>query len=174
VLQLDRSVTSNTLVNRRGILAGTGTIHGALTNHGTVSPGSPTGILTVESFTQANYANLMIQIASTTDFGALNVLGTANLSGQLQAILLNGFVPTVGDSFTFLTAGSLNGTLFMRNRNIDDLAEHWEISYFPTYALLTVAAGNVSVPDTGSTLLLLTLGFVGLLSYQRCVCRHKL
>jgi hypothetical protein len=59
----------------------------------------------------------------------------------------------------------------MRNRNIDDLAEHWEISYFPTYALLTVAAGNVSVPDAGSTVFLLVLGLVGLLMYRRSVVR---
>jgi hypothetical protein len=86
-------------------------------------------------------------------------------------VLLNGFVPGVGDSFTFLTAGAVNGTLLMRNRNIDDLAEHWEISYFPTYALLTVAAGNVSVPDAGSTVFLLVLGLVGLLMYRRSVVR---
>ena len=171
VLQVDGSTTSNTLVNRQGTLTGTGTIHGTLSNQGTVSPGSPTGTLTVSSFTQANYATLMIQIANTTDFGALNVLGTANLGGQLSVVLLNGFVPGVGDSFTFLTAGAVNGTLLMRNRNIDDLAEHWEISYFPTYALLTVAAGNVSVPDAGSTILLLVLGLVGLLMYRRSAVR---
>ena len=171
VLQVDGSTTSNTLVNRQGALTGTGTIHGTLSNQGTVSPGSPTGTLTVSSFTQANYATLMIQIANTTDFGALNVLGTANLGGQLSVVLLNGFVPGVGDSFTFLTAGAVNGTLLMRNRNIDDLAEHWEISYFPTYAVLTVAAGNVSVPDAGSTILLLVLGLVGLLMYRRSAVR---
>ena len=163
VLQVDGSITSNTAVNRPGTLTGTGIIHGTLSNQGTVSPGSPTGTLTVDNFAQANYAKLMIQIANATDFSALNVLGTASLSGQLNAVLLNGFVPTVGESFTFLTADSLNGTFFMRNRNIDIVAEHWEISYFPTYALLTAAAGNVSVPDGGSTLLLLVLGLVALL-----------
>ena len=42
---------------------------------------------------------------------------------------------------------TVNGTLFMHNRNIDDVAEHWDIIYFPMFAVLTVAAGNVSVPD---------------------------
>ena len=101
------------------------------------------------------------------DFSVLNVLGTANLSGHLDAVLLNGFVPAVGESFTFLNYGAVNGTLFMFNRNIDNLPEHWEISYFPTYAILTVVAGNVPVPDQGSTFLLLMLGLLGLVTYRR-------
>jgi autotransporter-associated beta strand protein len=173
VLQVDGSITSNTMVNRHGTLAGTGTIHGTVINRGTVSPGSPVGTLTVDNFTQASYADLIIQIANTTDFGVLNVLGTANLSGHLDAVLLNGFVPELGDSFTFLTAGSLNGTLFMFNRNIDDLALHWEINYFPTFAVLTVAAGNVSVPDAGSTLLLLVLALAALLMCRRLSCELR-
>src|SRR5215831_14057549 len=60
----------------------------------------------------------------------------------------------------------------MLNRNIDDLAAHWDISYFPTFAVLTVAAGNVSVPDQGSTFLLLTLGLLGLVRYQRQLLRR--
>jgi autotransporter-associated beta strand protein len=173
VLQVDGSITSNTLVNRQGTLTGTGTIHDGLTNQGTVSPGSPTGTLTVDNFTQANYAKLMIQIANTNEFGVLNVLGAANLAGRLDTVLLNGFVPAVGDSFTFLTAGVVNGTLFMRNRNIDDLPLHWEISYFPTFAVLTVAAGNVSVPDAGSTLLLLVLALAALLMCRRLSCELR-
>ena len=117
----------------------------------------------------------MIQIAGANagEFSVLNVLGIANLSGQLDPVLLNGFVPTIGQSFTFLNYGSVNGTLFMFNRNIDNLPEHWEISYFPTFAILTVAAGNVSVPDQGSTFLLLTLGLLGLVTYQRHFLRRQ-
>jgi hypothetical protein len=40
----------------------------------------------------------------------------------------------------------------MHNRSIDDVAEHWDISYFPTFAVLTFA----SVPDQASTFVLLT------------------
>ena len=116
----------------------------------------------------------MIQIANTSEFGVLNVLGTANLAGRLDAVLLNGFLPTVGDSFTFLQYGAVNGTLFMFNRNIDNLPEHWEVSYFPTFAVLTVAAGNVPVPDQGSTFVLLTLGLLGLVMCQRhCLRRFR-
>ena len=177
VLQVDGSITSNTFVNQRGRLAGTGTINGNLTNNGKVSPGSAgsPGMLTVTgNYTQAQYAALMIQLAGANagEFSVLNILGTANLSGQLEPLLLNGFLPTVGGSFTFLQYGAVNGTLFMFNRNIDNLPEHWEVSYFPTFAVLTVAAGNVPVPDQASTLLLLMLGLTALLMCRRhLVCK---
>ena len=175
VLQVDGSITSNTFVNRGGTLAGTGTINGNLTNNDRVSPGSAgsPGILTVTgNYTQAQYATLMIQLAGANagEFSVLNILGTANLSGQLEPLLLNGFLPTVGESFTFLQYGAVNGTLFMFNRNIDNLPEHWEVSYFPTFAVLTVAAGNVPVPDQASTFLLLTLGLLGLVTFRSSWC----
>jgi len=175
VLQVDGSITSNTFVNRGGTLAGTGTINGNLTNNDRVSPGSAgsPGILTVTgNYTQAQYAALMIQLAGANagEFSVLNILGTANLSGQLEPLLLNGFLPTVGESFTFLQYGAVNGTLFMFNRNIDNLPEHWEVSYFPTFAVLTVAAGNVPVPDQASTFLLLTLGLLGLVRFRSSWC----
>ena len=178
VLQVDGSITSNTFVNRGGTLAGTGTISGSVTNGGKVSPGSAgaPGMLTiVQNYTQAQYATLMIQIAgaSTGQFSVLDVLGTANLSGQLDPVLLNGFVPTIGESFTFLTYGAVNGTLFIFNPNIDNLPEHWEVSYFPTHAILSVVAGNVPVPDQGSTFLLLTLGLLALTTFRQRLLRGQ-
>jgi autotransporter-associated beta strand protein len=179
VLQVDGSIGSNTSVRGGGTLAGTGTINGNVTNTGRVIPGSALGapgVLTVvQNYTQTQYAHLMIQIAGVTtgQFSVLNVLGTANLSGRLDPVLLNGFVPTIDDSFTFSNAGAVNGTLFILDPNIDNEPEHWEISYFPTYATLTVVAGNVHVPDQGSTFLLLTLGLLGLMTYRRQLLRGQ-
>jgi autotransporter-associated beta strand protein len=179
VLQVDGSISSNTSV--RGTLAGIGTVHGNVTNNnfGTVSPGQASGVpgvLTiVQNYTQAQYARLMIQIAGTSpgDFSVLNVLGTADLSGYLKPVLLNGFVPTIGESFSFLNYGGLNGTLSIFNPNIAHQAEHWEIGYFPTYAILTVVPGSVPAPDQGSTFLLLTLGLLGLVTCRRqLVCKQ--
>jgi autotransporter-associated beta strand protein len=167
VLKVDGSINSNTFVHHGSTLAGTGTVHGNVTNRGTVSPGDLVGSLIVNNYTQKQYAHLMIQIAGANEgqFGVLDVLGIANLSGQLDFFLLNGFVPTLGETFTFLHAGAVNGTLFIFNRNIDNAPEHWEISYFPTYA--TLAPGNVAVPDQRSTFLLLTFGLLALLTCHR-------
>ena len=91
----------------------------------------------------------------------------------MDPVLLNGFVPTVGESFTFLDYGAVTGALFIFDPNIDNEPEHWEVSYYPTYAILTVAPGNVPVPDRGSTLLLLTLGLLGLVTYRRQLLRGQ-
>jgi hypothetical protein len=139
------------------------------------SAGAP-GRLTVDGmYAQSDLATLVIQIAgaSAGQFSVLDVLGTANLSGQLDPTLLNGFVPTIGESFTFLHAEAVNGTLFIFNRNIDDEPLHWDVSYFPTHDLLTVASGNVPIPDQGSTFLLLTLGLLSLVTYRRQLLRGQ-
>jgi protein with PEP-CTERM/exosortase system signal len=91
----------------------------------------------------------------------------------LDPVLLNGFLPTIGESFIFLNYGAVNGTLSIFDRNIDNLAEHWDISYFPTFAALTVVAGNVPVPDQGSTFLLLTLGLLGLMTFRQQLSRKQ-
>src|SRR4051794_32802130 len=102
------------LFSSAGRLAGTGRINGNVTNNGRVGPGSvgAPGMLTITGdYTQEQFATLMIQIAgmSSGQFSVLNVMGNANLSGVLNPVLLNGFVPTIGDSFTFLDYGSVNG-----------------------------------------------------------------
>jgi hypothetical protein len=174
VLKVDGSIASNTFVYQEATLAGTGMINGnVMTNNSSkVIPGASgvPGVLTVvHNYTQAEFVHLMIQIAGANagQFSVLDVLGSANLSGLLNPVLLNRFVPTVGETFTFLNYGAVNGTLSIFNPNIDNLPEHWEVSYFPTYAILTVVAGNVPVPDAGSTFVLLTLGLLGLVTYQR-------
>jgi hypothetical protein len=58
-----------------------------------------------------------------------------------------------------LKYAAVDGTLSIFNRNIANEDEHWVVSYQPTFAMLTVAPGNVQVLDQGSTLLLLALGF---------------
>ena len=54
---------------------------------------------------------LLIDIAgaNTGQFSVLDVLGNANLNGFLHPVLLNGFIPTIGESFTFMDYASLTG-----------------------------------------------------------------
>jgi autotransporter-associated beta strand protein len=162
LLRVDGSITSNTIVNH-GTLAGTGTVHGNVTNNSRVSPGdNAPGTLTVDSYTQAGNGGLLIDILgpNTSQFSVLDVLGNANLNGVLHPVLLNGFIPTVGESFTFLNYAALTGA-FSRigNQNFDNGMERWSVTYQNTGATLTVIK---SVPDQASTLLLLTLGLLGL------------
>jgi autotransporter-associated beta strand protein len=145
VLQVDGSISSNTFVNHGGALAGGGTINGNVTNNhvGKVSPGdvlSVPGVLTVEdNYTQTPSAALLIQIAGA-DAGQVSVLdvrGNANLNGFLNPVLLNGFVPAIGQSFTFLNYASFTGFFsHIQNAVFDNRRKRWLLVYLPTGAYL--------------------------------------
>jgi autotransporter-associated beta strand protein len=180
VLQVDDSIRSNTFVRRtRATLAGTGTINANVTNiRGTVSPGDAApGVLTVvHNYTQAQYATLMIQIAgmSPDQFSVLDVMGNANLSGFLDPVLLNGFVPTIGQTFTFLNYASLTGEFsHIKDRVFDNGMLQWSVIYEANHAILTVEA-HTPIPDQGSTFLLLALGLLGLVTFRRRLLRGQL
>ena len=172
VLQVDGSITSNTFVHSK--LAGTGTIYGNVTNNslGRVSPGAlgvPGALTIAQNYTQAQNATLMIQIAgmNTGQFSVLNVLGNANLNGNLDPVLLNGFVPDIGQSFTFLNYASLTGGFSqILNQVFNNGTEQWSVSYQNKNAILMVESHTGAVPDQGSTFLLLTLGLLGVATYQ--------
>ena len=167
VLQLDGSITSNTFVNHGSTLAGTGKIYGAVAGHGTVSPGDPIGALTVHSYAQPlGSGRLLIDIAGTGagQFSVLDVLDTANVHGFLDPVLQNGFIPSIGDQFTFLSYGSIFGAFRFQNPVFDNGMERWVVSYGATDAVLTATANT---PDEASTLLLLTVSFLGLVTYRR-------
>ncbi len=181
VLQVDGSITSNTFVTHRGTLAGTGTVDGNVVNNdfGTVRPGGvlgAPGVLTVvHNYTQTQYATLIIQIAgaSPDQFSVLNVLGNANLTGFLDPVLLNGFVPTIGQTFTFLNYASLTGEFsHIKHRVFDNGLLQWSVIYEPNHAILTVESRTI-VPDQGSTFLLLTLGLLSLVTYRRQLLRGQ-
>jgi len=171
VLQVDGSITSNTFVNHGGTLAGAGTINGNVTNFGRVMPGAlgvPDQLTVVHSYTQTQYATLMIQIAGTSagQFSVLDVMGNANLNGYLDPVLLNGFVPTIGDSFTFLNYASFTGEFsHIKHQVFDNGMLQWSVIYQNNGAILTV--GPNTIPDQGSTFLLMTLGLLGLVAYRR-------
>jgi hypothetical protein len=181
VLAVDGSIMSNTFLEG-STLAGTGAVHGNVTNtfFGTVSPGDAPGTLTVNSYTQGRNGTLLIDIAgpNTGQFSVLDVLGNANLGGVLDIGLLNGFIPTIGESFDFVDYSGLTGAFFgIQDPTFDNGLEHWSVTYQPTFAVLTVESGpggpGVTVPDQGSTLLLLTLSVLGLVTYRHPLLRKQ-
>jgi hypothetical protein len=100
----------------RGDVKGHGTIDvtaSLFLNDGAVSPGSSPGILTVSgNYTQTVAGVLNIELAGPvagTQYDQLIVSGTATLAGNLNLILLNGFVPGPNDGIQILSAGSIVG-----------------------------------------------------------------
>ncbi len=90
---------------------------------------------------QGSLGTLQIEIGGTTpgEYDQLNITGDAVLAGTLEVQLINGFTPTVGDVFTFLTVGGLQTGSFD--------------NYVPiefTGGYLDLVAGNQLVATAGS------------------------
>jgi len=66
--------------------------------------------------------------------------GHATLAGTLAAPLLNGFTPTVGQTFTVVSASPVVGTFSNTTIPINS-SEHFAISYTTTKVVLTVVSG---------------------------------
>jgi hypothetical protein len=103
-------------VGSGGTLAGSGRVVAGqvVNNGGLISPGDSPGILTIESnYEQDDSGTLSIEIGGTTPgsgYDQLSLSGTATLGGTLRVRLINGFTPTVGQTFRLLNASSQSGS----------------------------------------------------------------
>jgi len=77
----------------------------------------------------------------------IDVQGSANLDGQLQIELTNGFMPASGDQFTFMTAASFDGNFTSFDLPSLPGSEAWDtsralvgiISVTPEPSMLSIA-----------------------------------
>ena len=106
------NVTEGLSLATNGKLAGKGTLIGEVINAGATSPGASTGVLAIDGdYLQEASGRLTIEIGGNDNssptlkqFDQLLVFGHADLGGTLDVSLVNGFVPSVGDSFPILKA----------------------------------------------------------------------
>ncbi len=132
-------VVSNDYQLQGGFLSGTGLIDSNVINSaGTMAPGSPTGVLTIEgNFTQNSGATFDFEVGSTTNPAlndTLNLIsgGVANLSGTIRIHRTPGFVPPLGQGFTIVgTAPNLRLGNF--TSIISD--DFWHIEYLHNAAV---------------------------------------
>ena len=100
-------------IENQGILFGSGTINGKTFSSGRLFPANSPGIFSVQGdYTQNSDGLLGIEIGGTnsgTDYDQLQVSGTATIAGTLQVRLMNGFTPTVGQTYRIVNAGSFSG-----------------------------------------------------------------
>jgi autotransporter-associated beta strand protein len=95
------------------------TVLGNLTNNGgTFSPGASPALSTISGNYVQNIGTLLMELGGTTPgtgFDRLLVSGMATVGSTLAVQLVNGFTPTLGQSFEILNAtGGING-LFTSN-----------------------------------------------------------
>jgi Tfp pilus assembly protein PilV len=128
-----------------GTLLGAGTLNGNTSNGATINVGDSgkAGLLTITgSYAQLSSAKLNVSIGGTTvatQYSQLKINGTASLAGTLTAALINSFTPTVGQTFTILTAGTVTGT-FSNSTIAINSSEEFQISYTSNSVVLTVVS----------------------------------
>lgn len=84
------------------------------------------------------------------DCGSISSSGDAVLGGTLDPILENGFDPTNGESFIFLTASSITGEFSsIEDLNFNNGTQYWVVTYGSDFVELTAAA----VPESATILL---------------------
>ena len=103
------------------------------------------------------------EMISSTNFGVINVNGSALLDGTLAVLLQGGYNPAVGSMYKFLLAnpGQINGTFAsILNDIFNGGTEKWLVTYDNAdgFVELTAEANNVPEP---ATLLVLIPGLLG-------------
>ncbi|MFO0837408.1 MAG: autotransporter-associated beta strand repeat-containing protein [Phycisphaerae bacterium] len=131
-------------------LAGQGRISGAVQNGGFVAPagfvGNSTATLTLaNTYAQTAGGSLDIRIGGTAQHDRLAVGGVASLAGTLNVALINGFAPSAGDTFTVLTAATVNGAFSTASLPALSAALGWLVEYLPGGVRLRVVL-NSSCP----------------------------
>jgi len=141
-----------------GTLQGAGTLTANVSNGATINVGDAgkAGLLSITgTYTQLSSGTMNVSIGGTAVgslYSQLKVTGTASLGGTLTAALVNSFTPTVGQTFTLLTAKSVSGTYSNSTIAISG-TEHFVVSYTSTSVVLTVASGAASTSSpAGSNL----------------------
>ncbi|MBK7485144.1 MAG: PEP-CTERM sorting domain-containing protein [Nitrospira sp.] len=189
---LQNAVAAETIVNgtfahnislQAGALTGTGTIQGAVQNSGgLILPGNNgLGTLTIKGqYAQGFGGTLGINLAGLNSHGLLAVHGTGTavaLNGFLTIRLLNGFSPSLGNTFGVLTCTgcAMSGTLL--GLSLPALASGLDWSVRVVDALGTLQLAVVSGPATSApepaTLLLVGIGFVALVGWRRRQARAR-
>ena len=97
-----------------GLLEGNGSIAGTINNTGAVvSPGNSPGRFTIEGdYIQGPGGFLLIEIEGilpATGYDQIQVTGNASLDGELD-VTISGIVPSPGQVFTAISAGSVSGS----------------------------------------------------------------
>jgi hypothetical protein len=120
-----------------------------------------TGKLTVaDTYTQDSTGALDIAIngaTAGTKYDQLKVTKAATLGGTLNISLGAGFTPTVGQTFTILTASSVSDTFATVNGLAINGSEHFTIAYHASSVVLTVVSGALTTATVPSNLLVTQL-----------------
>ncbi len=120
-----------------------------MVNSGTVAAG-PTGTLDIDGpYSQSSTGNFdeVLGGSSSALYGQTSISGTASLNGALNISETNGFSPSAGDVFTFLTYTSETGQFANYTGLVLSGSAALEPTYNSTSATLTTVSDTTIAPD---------------------------
>jgi len=102
--------TASVIVDSAGVLTGASPLTGnvVVTRGARVEPGAPIGILGAGTSNLGVGSLLKLELAGPlpSQYDRFQVANNLTVSGDLEVVLTNGFVPAIGDTFILVTAGS--------------------------------------------------------------------
>ena len=128
---------------RKSAGSGTTVIYPIINNTGLIEADS--GTLGFQTIPNLLGGEVRFGLSSLTNFGKINILGNANLTGTVGIALLGGYVPVTNNSFTVLSYGSHTGIFAGKDL---PAAVLWATNYTATTFTVTVASMNKLVFTT--------------------------
>jgi hypothetical protein len=143
-LVVNGSIAGNAQVNSGATLKGTGTIGGTVTVNagGMLAPGASPESLAVGALTMMPSSTILMEIGGatpTSQYDQLLATGTVAFDGTLTVSLVNGFSPSVGDTFN-LFDGTISGAFDVLNLPSLTSGRSWSTSQLYTSGVLSVVA----------------------------------
>ncbi|QDS98754.1 beta strand repeat-containing protein [Adhaeretor mobilis] len=127
-----------------GYVKGVGTCDNCVIT-GTDAPGFSPASVNRGSVSYNGTLEIEIGGSSTSDFDQLHHVfgaGIADLGGQLDVDLINGFLPSAGEFFEIITAAQVQGLFAVQNLPALAGGLRWQVDYQPTSVVLRVALGG--------------------------------
>ncbi len=125
-----------------GALTGNGSIFGNVSNNGAIVPGDSIGSIAIAgTYSQAASGALAIELGGTVpapEFDQLLVTEGVTLAGTLTVELIDDFTPSIGQTFTILSANDVDGT-FTTELLPSVPGLFFDVIYNPQSVVLTVS-----------------------------------
>ena len=133
--------TGMTTVASGASIGGSGQVQGDLENSGEIQPGDSAGTISVlGNATLESTSVLTIELGLGAN-DLLNVSGILTLAGELGVDLIEGLIPSAGQSFDILDFGSVFGEFDTFDLPALASGLYWDVSALTTTGELSVVAG---------------------------------